>query len=110
MIEGDLLPGRFIMAGHTIRRKRIGNVVGIGNIAVIVFVASETIPGKTDPLIICMAFAAKDKSVRPAKFETGKLNMVKLSTLPLILIVANVAVGGKSKGAMCRRDCLLVFS
>ena len=110
MIECDLFPGCFIMTGHAVGWECIGNVVGIRNVAVIVFVTSETVPGKTGPLIVCMTIAAKDKSVRPAKFETGKLNMVKLSTLPLILIVANVAVGGKSKGAMCRRDCLLVFS
>lgn len=103
MIEGDLLPGRFIMAGHAVRRKRIGNMVGIRNIAVIVFVTSKTVLRKTSPLIVSMAIAAKDKSVRPTQFKAGVLNVIKLSTLPSILIMAEVAVCRKTVSVMSRR-------
>lgn len=109
VIECDLLPGGFIMTGHAVRRKRIRNVVGIRNIAVIVFVASETIVRKADPLIICVAIAAKDKSMSPAQFKACILNMIKLSTLPPILIMAEVAVCRKSVSVMSRRCRLQVI-
>lgn len=58
MIEGNLLPRCLIVAVHAIRGKCIGNMIGIGNVGIIVFMTAETIMGKACKLVIDVTIAA----------------------------------------------------
>lgn len=97
MIEGDRSPGGFVMTDHTICRECIGDMVGISNGAVISLVASETFPRQTGILVVHVTIAAHHNRMDSPQFKPAELHMIKLSAFPLILIVANVTVGGESK-------------
>lgn len=55
-----------------------------------------------------MAVAAKSQGMSSPQFKAAELHMIKLSSLPPILIVAYIAVSGKSKSAMGGLHGLLI--